>query len=60
MNRMKRIILSSVMAMAACLFACSCSAKDTIVKVQDLPQTVQSFLAAHFSNTGVAVAIIDD
>ena len=58
-NGMKKILLSSVIAMAACLFACSCSAKDIIVKVQDLPQTVQSFLAAHFSNIGVAVAIKD-
>ncbi len=45
--------------MAACLIACSCSAKNTIVKVQDLPQAVQSFLAAHFSNTDVAVAVKD-
>lgn len=58
-NGMKKILLSSVIAMAACLFACSCSAKDIIVKVQDLPQIVQSFLAAHFSNTDVAVAIKD-
>ena len=56
---MKKVFLSSIIAIAACVFAYSCSAKDTIVKVKDLPQTIQSFLSAHFSNTGVAVAIKD-
>ena len=56
---MKKVFLSSIIAIAAFVFAYSCSAKDTIVKVKDLPQTIQSFLAAHFSNTGVAVAIKD-
>ena len=56
---MKKVFLSSIFAIAACVFAYSCSAKDTVVKVKDLPQTIQSFLAAHFSNTGVAVAIKD-
>ena len=56
---MKKVFLSTIIAMAACVFASSCSAKDTIVKVQDLPQTIQSFIASHFSNTSVALAIKD-
>ena len=59
MKHTKHIFLSLAVVMAACLFACSCSAKNTIVKVQDLPQAVQAFLAAHFTGTDVAVAIKD-
>lgn len=56
---MKKLIFSSVIAIAASVFACACSAKDTVVKIQDLPQAIQSFISEHFSNTGVALAIKD-
>ena len=59
MKHTKHIFLSLAIVMAACLIACSCSAKNTIVKVQDLPQAAQAFLAAHFTGTDVAVAIKD-
>ena len=59
MKYTKHIFLSLAIVMAACLIACSCSAKNTIVKVQDLPQAAQAFLATHFSNTDVALAIKD-
>ena len=56
---MKKFFLSSIIAMAVCVISYSCSAEDLLVNVQDLPQTVQSFLASHFPNTSVAVAIKD-
>ena len=59
MKHTKHIFLSLAIVMVACLIACSCSAKNTIVKVQDLPQAAQAFLATHFSNTDVALVIKD-
>lgn len=56
---MKKFFLSSIIAMTVCLISYSCTAEDLIVNVRDLPQTVQSFLNSHFSNTSVAAAIKD-
>lgn len=59
MKHTKHIFLSLAIVMAACLIAYSCCAKNTIVKIQDLPQAAQAFLAAHFTGTDVALAIKD-
>lgn len=56
---MKKILLTSAVAIAACFFAFTCSARDTVIKVKDLPKTAQTFLATHFSGIEVAVAIKD-
>ena len=56
---MKNIFLSSIIAIAACVFSCSCTAEDLLVNVHDLPQTIQSFLASHFPNTRAALAVKD-
>ena len=56
---MKKLFISSIIAMAACLFSSSCTAEDLFVNAQVLPQTIQSFLASHFPNTKTALAIKD-
>ena len=56
---MKKFFLSSIIAVAVCVISYSCSAENNIVNVQDLPQTIQSFLSSHFQNTSVSVAIKD-
>ena len=56
---MRNLIISSIIAMTACIFSCSCTAEDLLVNVNDLPQTIQSFLASHFPNTKATTAIKD-
>ena len=56
---MKKYILSSIIALATLIASYSCSAEDLLVNVRDLPQTIQSFLAGHFSNNNVVVAVKD-
>lgn len=56
---MNKFFLSSLIAMAICVVSCSCTKDDLFVNARDLPQTIQSFLASHFSNTDVAATIKD-
>ena len=58
--KMRTFFLTVAAVVSACIMSCSCSAKNGVVKVQDLPQTAQTFLTEHFGAIEVALAILDD
>lgn len=57
---MRTFFLSAAAVALAFIISGSCSARNIIVKVQDLPQAAQSFLTEHFDSEEVSLAIKDD
>lgn len=56
---MKNFMLTIAASVLAFIISCSCNARDIVIKVQDLPQTAQSFISTHFNGIEVSFAIKD-
>ena len=52
-------ILSILSAVIVCMASISCSAKNVVIKVQDLPQQAQSFLDTHFKTSEISLVVKD-